>query len=386
LADIGQEKEPVTEQEEAFEKEPAAERASEPESVIDDADLTTPVIVPEETPEAGPETDRDDAAKAGYYNSPDDSERRSGSLTKNEFIREQIRLSRVEWFNEHRTLLFAAVGIALALLIFLCIRVYNSNHNPATWLVQSCVKDFGTSFDFDITLSQGDSPAMKYVGSADFDRSAKSAKVLYDADYVSYTYQGALYAGDDKAIKGTLYKEKWTVEDCSDQVRDFFALDKSMKNGRLDAGALLRFLGMTSDFSSEEIDRFSKRFSGLLASDSALATVKAESVDGGARYSYEISVGELFRILVEDGAPLFFHSSDYNAFKERYMANKRTLDKKVCKMSYVIDKEGYLSAFDMEINADDIVYRLDCSMSDFGKAEVELPAGFLEAAGLTEKE
>jgi len=300
-------------------------------------------------------------------------------MTEEEYIREQIRLSRREWIARHRTVLYAAVGVVLALLIFLGIRAFNNNNNPVTWLIQACSKDFDTSFDFDVKFSEDGAPSMKYVGSVDFDRSARTIKAVYDADYGSYTFKGALNAERDRAVKGSLYKDKWLVQDCTDQVIDFFALDKSLNSGKLDAGALLRFLSLTSEFSSEEVERFSKQLSGLLSSNSTLSTVTASSEDGGTRYEFEIHTDELFRIIAEDGAPLFYHSSDYSAFKEHYELNKRDLEGKLFKMQYIINSQGYLTEFGIEIEADDVVYALDCEMSGFGEAKVELPAGFLEA-------
>ena len=300
-------------------------------------------------------------------------------MTESEFIREQMRQSRREWIARHRTVLYAAVGVVLAMLIFLGIRVYNSYNNPVTWLAQACAKDFDTSFDFDITLSEDGTPSMKYAGSVDFDRSEHTVQAVYDADYGSYTFKGALDADRSRAVKGSLYKDKWYVKDCTDQVKDFFSLDKSLKSGKLDGGALLRFLSLTSEFSSEEIERFSKQLSGLLSSNSTLSTVTASSEDGGTRYDFEIHTDELFRLIAEDGAPLFYHSSDYTAFKERYEANKRELEGKLCKMHYVINPKGYLTEFGIEIEADDVVYALDCDMFGFEEAKVELPAEFLKA-------
>lgn len=301
-------------------------------------------------------------------------------MTEREFIREQMRLSRREWLARHRTVIYVVIGVVFALLIFFGIRLYNSYNNPVTWLTQACVKDFGTSFDFNVTLSEDGEPSMKYAGSADFDRTARTVKALYDADYGSYSYKGALDAERDHAVKGSLYKDKWLVRDCTDQVMDFFSLDKSLNNGKLDTGALLRFLSLTSEFSSDEIERFSKQLSGLLSSNSTLSTVTASSEDGGTRYEFEIHTDELFRIIAEDGAPLFYHSSDYTAFKERYEVNKRELEGKTFKLHYIINSKGYLTEFGIEIEADDVVYKLDCDMSGFGEAEVELPAEFLEAA------
>lgn len=358
------------------------EQRTELEEALD----TEPVTEQDEAVEAKPDEDDGSGYLSDKDADPDYSHRRKRPLTEKEFIREQMHLARLEWFNEHKTLVFVGIGVVLAILIFFGIRAFNNNNNPVTWLVQSCVKDFGTSFDYTVTMSEDGEPVMKYEGSIECDRSAQTIEALYEADYGSYAYTGALTADKDKAVKGRLYKKKWTAEDCTEQVRDFFALDRSLKNGDLDAGALLRFLGLTSDYTSTEIDRFSKRLKGLLSSDSAVSTVKAASVEGGTRYVFDISLGELFGMIAEDGAPLFFRSTDYNSFKESYELNKSSLKRKVCRMSYVIDTEGYLAVFEIELEAEGTVYKLECRMSDFGKAEVELPEDFLKAAELIEEE
>lgn len=307
-------------------------------------------------------------------------------LTEKEFIKEQLRLRRMRWIRDHRTLLYTAVGILLVVIIFLFIRVYSAGSDPLNRLVQSCVKDFGTSFDFTVTLSEDNEPSMRYKGTLECDRNTQSLQSSYQADYGSYTYSAAVWADNGQAAKGSFYQEKWVIDDCSEQIRDFFTLDKSVKNGDLDAGALLRFLGMTSDFSSEELDRFSGAFTKRLVSDKNIAVIKASPDQAGTRYDYDIDLGALFRLIVDDGAPIFFHSSDYNIFAERYEANKRNIEASACRMSYLIDAQGYLTNFRLEVDTDGTLYTLDCTMSNFGEAKANLPEAFVQAATVTVEE
>ena len=301
-------------------------------------------------------------------------------------IREQVAFRRSEWLRSHMTLLFAAVSIVLVALIIWATVFYSRQTNPIGKLTQATAKDFDTSFSFKVTASVNDQPGMSYQGLIDVSRSAHRINAVYDADYGNYTYSGAVYSENNRAVKGNYYKDKWTVDDCTDQMHDFFDFEVDYSRGEFDGGALLRFLGLSSEYSADELNRFEKRLRQRLASDKAVARITTQSTENGTEYIYDISLSEVFDDIIENGASLFYHATDYDAFKQRCESNRLRLGRAHCTMRYTIDPRGYLSRFSLNVTTDGESYTLDCVMTDFGSAKVELPEPFLEAATLLKTE
>lgn len=303
---------------------------------------------------------------------------------ESEILEEQAAFRRSEWFRSHMTVIFAVVGVVLVALIVVGILFYSQKANPLSRVLQAASKDFGTKFNYTITLSADDAPAMHYEGSIDSDRGSHQLSAVYQADYGTYTYTGAVTSVKNKAYKGSLYKEKWTIEECTAQTHDFFDFEADFARGEFDGGALLRFLGLTSEFSADELNRFESWFRQRLSTESDIATITSSAVEGGTETTFELQLSELFREIAEEGAPLFYHSSDYDSFKLRYEANKPELERSKCTMRGVVNASGYLSEFSLNVKTVKESYTLDCVMSDFGKAKVELPEAFTDAVSALE--
>ncbi len=292
---------------------------------------------------------------------------------------EEAAIKRSAWLRTHMKAIFAAVGVVFVAVIVAAILLYARHANPLSRLIQAGTKNFNTTYDFQVALSVSDKPVMNYKGSMDVDRQAHRIRSVYNADYGDYTYTGALCTLDNNAYKGNFYQEKWTIEDCTAQTHDFFDFEGDLARGDFDSGAMLRFLGITSEFSAEEVERFESRLRQRLSGNSTLATITSAQKDGGMEYSYDIKLSELMKEIAEDGAPLFYHSTDYDSFKLRYEANKKALESAGCTMQYLINAQGYLTSFRLTVTTGGESYSLDCSMSGFGSVEVKIPEAFLTA-------
>ena len=301
-------------------------------------------------------------------------------------IEEALAIRRRDWIKMHLSYIYAAVGVVIVGLIVFGIYMYSASTNPMSRFIGSLSKDFSTSFHYEIAVTEDDKPMMSHTGDIAVDRSKHSVKSLYEADYNSYTYTGAVYAYDKRAAKGSYYNNKWNIRECTDSVQDFFDFDKAFRSGGFDAGAFLRFTGLTSDYSARELSKAVGVVKQRLSTNSRIATIKTEKAEDGTRYLYDINLYELFSMIKEDGASVFYRATDYDKFVAVFDANKAILEKSECTVNFVINSAGYMSSFDMTVTAEGRSYGLKCKMSDFTEAEVAIPDTFFTAAQLTPAE
>lgn len=299
---------------------------------------------------------------------------------ESEIIAERKAEFRRDWIRAHLTHFFVIAGILAVILAFVLIYVYNQDSNPVNRLMSSSAKDFSVPFDFQVTLTQDDETVMSFKGSADINGSAHSAEITYDADYNDYAYKAAVYADDTIAAKGFYYDDKWTVRDCENQVGNFFDFAADYRVGKFDAGAFLRFTGLTAKYSADELDKFVAALRERLGSDSALATVTFEKKDDGTDYHYKINAEEAFKLIINDGASLFSSADSYNEFREKFELNEETVKNTDFVVDYTIDSQGFLTDYSLKISFPEHSYGLNCKMDNFYKAQVEIPADFMEEA------
>ena len=288
---------------------------------------------------------------------------------------------RRRWVREHLTLIFIAVGLVAVGLVFLGIHFYNRDTNPVNRLLSASAKDFSVPFDFEVVLTEDDKPVMSYKGSVDADSRSRKAQIVYDADYNDYTYKGAVFVDSNIAAKGFYYKDEWTVRDCHERISDFFDFDSALRKGELDTGALLRFTGLTSHYSSSELSKFFKTVREKLASDSPIAKITTEKKDNSTFYRYDVGPAEVFDTISREGASLFYSADEYYSFKEKFESGKDGLDGSECVMTYTINKDGYLADFDITVSYSGHSFGMSCDMSGFGFAKAEIEQKFLEKAG-----
>ena len=300
-----------------------------------------------------------------------------------EVIEEALAIRRRDWIKKHLSYIYAVVGVIVVGLIVFGIYIYYQSNNPMSRFIGSLSKDFFTSFHYDVTVSENDKPMMHYKGDIAVDRAKHSIESLYEADYNSYTYTGAVYARDKNAIKGSYYNNKWTTHECADNVQDFFDFDKAFRSGGFDAGAFLRFTGLTSEYSTRELNSAVGLLRKRLSTNSPIATIKTEKAEGGTHYHYDINLYELFSMIRNDGASVFYRATDYDKFVALFEANKSIIENSKCTVDFLVNSAGYMSSFEMIVMTEGQSYGLSCEMSDFSTAEVEIPDAFLKAAQLT---
>ena len=300
-----------------------------------------------------------------------------------EQIDEQLRQIRRSWFRAHMTLFYLAAGVLIAVLVFFGIKWYHDSHNPVSRFISSSGKDLGTSFDFHITAEKNGGTVMSFDGAAAFDPSSQSLSVSYDADYNNYAYRSVIVSGDSGFIKGNLYQGQWTVADCTERVQEYYDFYNDYKHGHFDCGSFLRFTGLNSYLYAQELDSFLDTVRSRLSTDSSVATITTEQVDTGAVYRYELNISELLRLIREQGASIFYTSTDYQKFIERLDANADRIAGAACSCSFTVDDSGYLSELSVMIDTGENTYAYRFAMEHFGEAHPEIPDAFYTAAGLS---
>lgn len=315
------------------------------------------------------------------FEAPDVSEPRP-PRKEIEIIEEALAIRRRDWIRTHMSYIYAAVGVILVGLIVFGIYTYYQSANPLSRFVSSVSKDFGTSFDFDVKMTEDGEAVMRYQGSIEPDRNNHTVKALYEADYNRYSFTGAVYADDEIAAKGSFYDKKWTVHDCTDQVTDFFEFDRKFRSGGFDGGSFLRFTGIISNFSTREVENMVGILKDRFSTDSSLATITSSQVEGGTLYEYDVDLYELFSMVQKNGASLFYRATDYDRFSATFDENKGVIEEADCAIRFVVDPSGYMTSLEIAVTAQNVEYGLSCTMSGFGSAEVEIPEGFMKAAVL----
>ena len=300
-----------------------------------------------------------------------------------EIIEEALAIRRRDWIKTHLSYLYGVIGVIVVGLIVFGIYMYFQSTNPMSRFTGSLSKDFSSSFDYDVKVTEDDQAVMSYQGSVFVNRSKHIVESVYEADYNSYTYTGAVYAHEKNAVKGSLYKGQWTTHDCADSAQDFFEFDKAFRSGGFDGGAFLRFTGLTSDYSTRELNNMVSVLKSRLSTNSSIASIKTEKIEGGTRFDYTINLYELFSMIKDKGASVFYRATDYDKFVALFDTNKSIIEGADCTISFVVDSSGYMTSFDMTVKAEEKSYGLSCRMSNFGNAEVEIPDAFLKAAQVT---
>ncbi|MBQ3265317.1 MAG: hypothetical protein IJH07_06015 [Ruminococcus sp.] len=327
----------------------------------------------------------DDPYDESLFQPIDVSEPRA-PIKEMDVIEEALAIRRRDWIRTHSSYIFAAVGVVIVAVIAALIYMYFISNNPMSRFSSSLSKNFGSSFSYDVQLTENGQTTMRYDGAIEVSRSAHTIKSYYEADYGRYQFAGTLYADKAIAKKGSYYKEQWQVRDCIDDVQDFFDFDRDFRSGEFDAGSFLRFTGLTSDFSTRELNGFINTVMKRLTTDSAIATITAGKEDGVNHYHYDVSLQELFEMVKDDGASIFYRATDYDKFCAEYEINKGIIEKSKSTIDFMIDASGHMTALDVSVTAQGVEYGLKCRMSDFGEAQVEVPQGFLKAASITPAE
>ena len=298
-----------------------------------------------------------------------------------EIIEEEVARARRSWLKKHMTFFYVLIGILAVVLIFFGIRWFNDRINPMSQFVSSLSRDFNSSFDFDVAVEKDGISVMRYDGTFASNPGTQSVQIVYDAEYTNYSFRNVIYTDKAKSYKGNYYNGQWTIGDCTDRVQDFFDFHSDFSRGHFDGGSFLRFTELTSKYSAKELEQFVKTLRDRLGTNSAVSQVTTKGVDGATVYTFDVSFDGLFTLLREDGAAIFFRSTDYDNFCARYDANKEIIQDAELTMSFAVTG-GNMSEISLVLDVGGEEYAVYCTMSNFGKAEPAIPEDFFEAAAI----
>ncbi len=283
------------------------------------------------------------------------------------------------WLREHKRVLYVLGALLLIAAIFFGIRYYQNITHPLTRFMKASSKNFNSSFSFALEARRNEEPVMRYTGSYAADPEHQNLRAVYDADYVSYTYKGVVYAENETRLSGSLYDGEWRVRDCTDKLLNFFDFNTDYRKGGFDGASFLRFTDLTTRYSAKELDAFMKLFKIRMDGNSPLAKLSITDQNGAKTYSFAISTEEFFNLVRDKGASIFFSAIDYDAFCALYGANEKTVRNSDCTLSYTINSSGWMSELELSLTVDGDRYAVRCTMDDFGSAEPEIPADFFKA-------
>lgn len=281
------------------------------------------------------------------------------------------------WLRSHLYLIYILAAIVIFVGVFIGIRIYNNANHPLTRFMSASAKDFNSSFTFDLQAEENGETIMAFKGAYQADPDKQELHAVYDADYGDYTYTGAVYSEDNTRVSGSLYKDQWRLQDCSEKVLNFFDFNTDYRSGSFDSASFLRFTDLTSQFNAEELGDFMKTFKNRMDGNDPLAAVTTETADDGSKtYTYDIDVSEFFDMVRDKGASIFFSAINYDSFCALYELNQKTVNNSALTFTYTVNGDGWLTGFDVTLAIGDSEYAVHCTMDDFGTAEVVIPEEF----------
>lgn len=301
------------------------------------------------------------------------------AINESELETEKPISPRRQWIKDHMVVIYFGAAILLIIAIFFGIRAYQNANHPIARFMAASAKNFNSSFSFDVEVTENGNTMMRYQGAYTADSSKQNVKAYYEADYGSYSYIGAVYAEGETRVSGNLYNGEWRLRDCSEKVLNFFDFNTDYKAGRFDGASFLRFTELTSRYSADELNDFMKLFKSRMSGDSELAKAEITSSGDSKNYTFDIDLQEFFDLVRDKGASIFFSAIDYDAFCSMYEMNEDTIRRADCTFSYTINNAGWLTGMRLSLTVNGEEYAVECTMDDFGKAEVNLPSAFMEA-------
>lgn len=300
-----------------------------------------------------------------------------------EIIEEEMRQRRKSWLRSHMTAIYLIAGVAIAVLVFLGIKWYNDSHNPVSRFIKASGNNLGSSFSFQLTADKNGETVMSYDGMASFNPSKQTVSIVYEAEYTDYSYTNVIYTDGAITYKGNYYQGQWTISECSDKVQEFYDFYTDYKKGDFDGGSFLRFTGLSSFLYSQELNSFMDTVKSRLSTDSAIAKITTSRDGGATAYHYDINVKELFNLVRNKGASIFYTSTDYNRFLALLDYNAENIDQASATLDFTIDSDGYLSELAVSLDTGKNVYAVTLHMGDFDDADPEIPEGFYQAERAT---
>ncbi len=281
---------------------------------------------------------------------------------------------------------FVGAALLLVVLIIVFMFVVNHNNNAFVMLNKASVRAFDSgSFHYSVDAGINGTSYMQYEGDMEFDLNAQVMNSNYHAVYENYEYDSVVYSKGANAYRGNLYKGKWSVDDYSDKMLDFFDFYRDYRKGDFDAGAAVRFTDSNDVFNAQQLKESVNDIFSQLSSTRNMNTVMGQEIkalDGETTVIFTPQLKEVFDLVVSEIGSAFSGADAYAAFKESVENSEEKLSLAQMTMSYTISREGYLTDFSLNYTVDNNTYFIIAKLSEFGEAEVVIPQDFLTAANM----
>ena len=303
-----------------------------------------------------------------------------------EIIEEEIRDRRRTWIKNHMTAIYIGIGVLIALLVFIGIRIYNNNTNPLSRFISSSSKNLSSSFSFNVEAEKNGESMMRFSGAMKANPSAQKLEIAYDAEYADYSYSNVIYTDGETSYKGNYYKNHWTVTDCTNKVKEYFDFFTDYRHGNFDSGAFLRFTELNNFLYSIELNRFMVTVKDRLSTDSSIVSITSRREGSDMVYRYDFKPQGALDLIKDYGASVFYTSPDYYNFVSRIEANEANIAKSKCFMEYTVNGSGNMSRLSFSILTGEDSYIINCEMSGFNDSVPEIPDDFYTAASIKKPE
>ena len=282
--------------------------------------------------------------------------------------------------------MLVVIALVLVFAVIGTIFCINLSNNSFKKFHRASVKNFESgSFEYTVSARLNSEAQMSYKGALEFDLNGQFLESQYHAVYSDYEYEAASYARKDQAYRGNYYGGKWTVEEYTEKVLDFFSFYRNYKRNKFDAGALVRFTETNDVFRAVQLKNSTLDTIEELTKPRNMNNMlhqTIENTEDGTVYTFTPNMDEVMEIVTRNIAPAYASAKEYSEIKERIDNSVTNLENAQTTVSYTISRDKYLTDIVIEhiINGDK--YEIFIEMSNFGKSEVEISEGFLVAAGL----
>lgn len=289
------------------------------------------------------------------------------------------------WIRKHIVLIGIVLGV-LIIAVAIIISLFSlRTSNPLASFQNATSKAIDSSgFNFKMNVKVNDKDYLNVDGAMNFNTRESIYNSRYTAAYNTYKYDGLVCSFGKSGYRGVNLKKEWAVEDCRAKIVDFFDFYQDFRRHRFDANAFISLFDLNGVYNSKDLQK---------AVDTFIKDTNYLTVNSMGGYSYESEEGTVYEFkprvatimeLVKDSIPSIYSNSEgYEKFLAKYELNKDNFSNEVIHFSYVIDKEGYLKRFLLEINNGKSLSSFEFLLSDYGKAEVVIPDEFYEAAGIS---
>ncbi|MBQ2972625.1 MAG: hypothetical protein IJE16_08800 [Ruminococcus sp.] len=281
---------------------------------------------------------------------------------------------------------FVGAALVLVVLIIVFMFIVNHNNNAFAMLNKASVKAFDCgSFHYRVDAGMNGTSYMQYEGDMEFDLNTRIMNSSYHAVYENYEYDAVVYGQGATAYRGNFYKGKWSVDDYSEKMLDFFDFYRDYRKGDFDAGAAVRFTDSNDVFNAQQLGEAMNDIFSQLSKSYNMNTVMGQEIkveNGETTVTFKPQMKEVFDLVVSEIGSAFSGADAYAAFKESVENSEENLFTAQLTMSYTINKEGYLTDLSLIYTVNHNTYFVVAELSEFSNTQVVIPQDFLVAANI----